>query len=93
MCIAGGLGTITGPLLGAAVLESLQQYLTLTFSSSTLYLVLYGVVFVLVILLLPEGIYPAIRDRVNPGGQRAGPHPIAQALRSARFRIPSAGGR
>ncbi len=93
MCIAGGLGTIAGPLIGAAVLESLQQYLTLTFSSSTLYLVLYGVVFVLVILLLPQGIYPAIRDRLSSGEQRAGPHPIVQTLRGARFRIPTAGGR
>jgi branched-chain amino acid transport system permease protein len=91
MCIAGGLGTIAGPLIGAAVLESLQQYLTLTFSSSTLYLVLYGAVFVLVILLLPQGIYPAVRDRLSSGGQRTAPHPVVAALRSSRFRIPAGG--
>jgi branched-chain amino acid transport system permease protein len=93
MCIAGGLGTIAGPLIGAAVLESLQQYLTLQFSSSTLYLVLYGVVFVVVILLLPQGIYPALRDRLGSGRQRTDPHPIVQTLRSARLRTPTAGGR
>ena len=32
MAFLGGLGTIVGPLLGALVLESLQQYLTQTFS-------------------------------------------------------------
>jgi hypothetical protein len=50
-------------------------------------------VFVLVILLLPQGIYPAIRDRVRSGEQSAGLHPIVAALRGARFRIPTAGGR
>ncbi|MGH2928607.1 MAG: branched-chain amino acid ABC transporter permease, partial [Solirubrobacteraceae bacterium] len=34
MAFLGGLGTIVGPLMGALVLESLQQYLTQTFSSN-----------------------------------------------------------
>ena len=34
MAFLGGIGTIVGPLLGALVLESLQQYLTQTFSGS-----------------------------------------------------------
>ena len=34
MAFLGGLGTIVGPAAGRAVLESLQQYLTQTFSSS-----------------------------------------------------------
>jgi branched-chain amino acid transport system permease protein len=93
MCIAGGLGTIAGPLLGALVLESLQQYLTLQFSSTTLYLVLYGVVFVLVILFLPQGIYPLIEQRLHPRRLRGGLHPVIAALRSARERIPAAGGK
>jgi len=93
MCIAGGLGTIAGPLLGALVLESLQQYLTLTFSSTTLYLVLYGVVFVLVILFLPQGIYPLIEQRLHPRRLRGGLHPAIAALRSTRQRIPTAGGK
>ncbi|MGH3265384.1 MAG: branched-chain amino acid ABC transporter permease, partial [Trebonia sp.] len=37
MAFLGGLGTIVGPLMGALVLESLQQYLTQTFSSSATY--------------------------------------------------------
>lgn len=63
MCIAGGLGTIVGPLVGAAVLESLQQYITLQFSTSDLYLIVYGVVFVAVVLFLPQGIVPALQRR------------------------------
>lgn len=63
MCIAGGLGTLAGPLIGAAVLESLQQYITLQFSSSDLYLIIYGVLFVAVVLFLPQGIVPTLARR------------------------------
>lgn len=60
MSFLGGLGTIAGPLLGALVLESLQQYLTQTFSSSATYLIAYGVLFLVVILVLPRGVVPGI---------------------------------
>ena len=36
MAFLGGLGTIAGPLLGALVLESLQQYFTQQFSDNGL---------------------------------------------------------
>jgi branched-chain amino acid transport system permease protein len=62
MAFLGGLGTIVGPLLGAAVLESLQQYLTQTFSSSATYLIAYGVLFLAVILILPRGVVPGIAE-------------------------------
>ena len=62
MAFLGGLGTITGPLLGALVLESLQQYLTQTFSSNGTYLIAYGVLFLVVILLLPRGVVPGITE-------------------------------
>jgi branched-chain amino acid transport system permease protein len=60
MAFLGGLGTIAGPLLGALVLESLQQYLTQTFSSSATYLIAYGVLFLAVILVLPQGVVPGV---------------------------------
>ena len=60
MAFFGGLGTFVGPLLGALVLESLQQYLTQTFSSNATYLIAYGVLFLAVILLLPRGIVPSV---------------------------------
>lgn len=60
MAFLGGLGTLAGPLIGALVLESLQQYFTLTFSNSSLYLIVYGVLFLVVILLLPRGIVPSL---------------------------------
>jgi branched-chain amino acid transport system permease protein len=76
MAFLGGLGTIAGPLLGAFVLESLQQYLTQTFSSSATYLIAYGVLFLVVILVLPRGVVPGIaealaRRRVKVAGRAA----------------------
>ncbi len=58
MAFAGGLGTIFGPILGALILEPLQQYFTL--QSSTYYLILYGGLLLLVVLLLPRGIVPTV---------------------------------
>ena len=78
MAFLGGLGTIAGPLLGAAVLESLQQYLTQTFSSSATYLIAYGVLFLAVILVLPRGVVPGVaelleRRRARTAGRDAVP--------------------
>jgi branched-chain amino acid transport system permease protein len=74
MAFLGGIGTLLGPPLGALVLESLQQYLTQSFSGSGTYLIAYGVLFLAVILLLPRGVIPS----------------IAQLLRSRRARVARA---
>ena len=60
MGFLGGIGTLTGPLLGALVLESMQQYFTQTFSGTGTYLIVYGILFLAVILLLPRGVVPTI---------------------------------
>ncbi len=71
MAFMGGLGTIVGPLFGALVLESLQQYLTQTFSSSATYLIAYGVLFLVVILILPRGVVPGITAWLEKRRRRA----------------------
>jgi branched-chain amino acid transport system permease protein len=65
MAFFGGLGTISGPLLGALILEPLQQYLTLEFSVGSIYLIIYGALFLLVILTMPRGIIPTIGDALS----------------------------
>lgn len=65
MAFLGGLGTISGPLLGALIIIPAQQYLAVEYGISGLYLVFYGAIFLLVILLLPEGIIPAVSRRVS----------------------------
>lgn len=65
MVFFGGVGTIVGPLLGALILESLEQYLTLSYSISSLYLVIYGVLFLLVLLFMPRGIVPGAQKFIR----------------------------
>jgi branched-chain amino acid transport system permease protein len=72
MAILGGVGTLIGPLLGALVLESLQQYFTQSFSGTGTYLIAYGVLFLAVILLLPRGVVPTIMQWIASRRARAG---------------------
>jgi branched-chain amino acid transport system permease protein len=62
MAIFGGLGTLVGPLLGALILESMQQYFTITFSNGSLYLIIFGGLFLLIVLFMPQGIVVYLRD-------------------------------
>lgn len=61
MGFLGGMGTIVGPIIGALLLEPLHQYLAANYPS--MYLILYGALFLVVLLLLPRGIVPTLQDR------------------------------
>ncbi len=52
----GGTGTLLGPLLGAALLGPVQQYLTQQYGAIGLDKILFGALLLAVILLLPEGV-------------------------------------
>lgn len=55
--IIGGPGTILGPLLGSVVLTPLSEITRLAFQSySGVYLMIYGMILVMVIMFLPDGI-------------------------------------
>lgn len=60
MGFLGGMGTIAGPILGAIILEPIHQYLASTYPSW--YLVIYGTLFIVVLLVLPRGILPTLQD-------------------------------
>jgi branched-chain amino acid transport system permease protein len=62
MTFLGGRGTLWGPTIGALVLVPAQQYMITKLGASQLYLVGYSAVFVAVLLLLPKGILPSLRD-------------------------------
>jgi branched-chain amino acid transport system permease protein len=62
MVFLGGLGTLTGPVLGALILEPAQLWLAYNYGASRLYLVLYAAVFLVVILVMPRGIIPSVSD-------------------------------
>ncbi len=63
MGFLGGLGTLAGPVLGAVILEPAQQYFTLQSGPSSYYLIVYGGLFLIVIIFMPRGIIPTVRDR------------------------------
>jgi branched-chain amino acid transport system permease protein len=60
LVFVGGIGTLSGPVLGALLLIPLQQYFYLQFGSANLFLIAYGVLFVLILRLLPAGIAPSV---------------------------------
>jgi branched-chain amino acid transport system permease protein len=64
MVFLGGLGTLAGPILGALILIPAQQYVASDRTLTSWYLILYGALFLVVILLLPEGILPTVRKRL-----------------------------
>ncbi|HKV58655.1 MAG TPA: branched-chain amino acid ABC transporter permease, partial [Ktedonobacteraceae bacterium] len=64
MVFLGGSGTVWGPIIGAIIVVVLQQYLTLQFGTSDWDLILYGVMFLAIILALPEGILPSLARRM-----------------------------
>jgi branched-chain amino acid transport system permease protein len=63
MVFMGGIGTLSGPLLGALVIESAKLYFGANFDqlNGGLYLIVYGALFLVVILLLPQGVIPSLR--------------------------------
>ncbi len=79
MVFLGGLGTLTGPVLGALILEPAQLWLAYNYGASKLYLVLYSALFLGVILLLPRGIVPSARELFRRFMARVGPSAPASA--------------
>ncbi len=89
MTFLGGIGTLAGPVLGALILEPTQQWFTIVFSQNGYYLIVYGVLFLVIILLLPQGILPTLQAlwlknrsarqnrkiRSTPGQPPADPYP------------------
>ena len=76
MAFLGGRGTIWGPTLGALILVPAQQYLAFSQGASELYLVAYSAIFLVVMLLLPRGILPSLRDMVAARRSPNGAHTV-----------------
>jgi len=67
MAFFGGLGTVAGPVLGALVLEPTQLYLNLQESNGYESEILFGALFLVVILFLPRGVLPTGAEYVSRG--------------------------
>jgi branched-chain amino acid transport system permease protein len=85
MVIAGGVATLAGPLVGAVIVVVFKMVVS---AYVTRWVMLLGVVFVLIVIFLPEGVVPGlirlIRRFVRQGDQNdssARDNRIVQALR------------
>ena len=80
--LVGGVGTMWGPVIGAAILVPLSETLQARLGNVVpgIQGVVYGVAIILVILLAPEGVFWRIRDglaaRKRPGAREPAPAPM-----------------
>jgi len=92
MAFLGGLGTVAGPVLGALIIEPGQLYLTIRFTNGYYGEILLGVIFLLVVLLVPRGIIPTGGEwirRLTTRGRSALPPavPAAEAAQETRDEV------
>ena len=68
MTFIGGVGTLHGPVLGAVVYVTLKEYLAIRWVD--FHLIIFGLLFIAIVLLLPGGLVQAVeRARRIFGGQ------------------------
>jgi branched-chain amino acid transport system permease protein len=70
MPIFGGLYTIAGPIIGTILIKVIEEYLRVTFSYG--HQIAYGLILVVVVLFMPEGLLGLWKRRILPlwGGVR-----------------------
>lgn len=61
MSIIGGLGTLVGPALGATIIQLMGYWLERWFGAS--WTLIYGIIFMLIVIFLPYGIIGTFRAR------------------------------
>lgn len=65
MVVAGGKGTLAGPIVGAVLFTALPEVLR-EVTSWHWQMLLYGIILILTLFFLPRGIVPTLRDRLRP---------------------------
>ena len=83
MVISGGKGTLTGPIVGGLIFGLLPETLRAFSIPPEIQWVLYGVLMILVVYFLPEGIVPALRSWWQGRGEQQAQPPAAAAKSEA----------
>jgi branched-chain amino acid transport system permease protein len=65
MAFLGGLGTVSGPVLGALLVEPAYLYFQQRVAAGYFFWMLYGALFLVVILVLPRGIIPTAAEQIG----------------------------
>ena len=68
--VLGGRGTLWGPVLGAAIIEPLNEFANQQFGGGNSRLLIFGGLLALTILLLPKGIIPSVRELLERSAKR-----------------------
>jgi branched-chain amino acid transport system permease protein len=81
MTVLGGAGTILGPILGAIIIEYLDQYTSIAFT--TIHGPLLGALIVLVTIFLPQGLVRLVQELVRApvGVKQSYPMRVRQGVR------------
>jgi branched-chain amino acid transport system permease protein len=85
MVISGGKGTLAGPVVGGLIFGLLPELLRAMEIKPEVQWMIYGVLMVLVVYFLPEGIVPAVRawwqSRSGPAARSPGDDLAAESVR------------
>jgi ABC-type branched-subunit amino acid transport system permease subunit len=63
--VMGGIGTLVGPIVGAAFFQLAREVLSSVFGEQFPYLIPLGVIFILIIIFLPQGLLGFARHWLN----------------------------
>ena len=63
--LLGGRGTLLGPVLGAFIIEPLNEWTNNNLGGGNSRLLIFGGLMALVVMFLPRGIIPTLRDRLE----------------------------
>jgi branched-chain amino acid transport system permease protein len=90
VAMLGGAGTLLGPLLGSVILESSAEIFKTVFKEA--HLLIYGVLIVIVVLFMPEGIVGTVTSKLGrfkkaPPAPFAAPAPVAAEEESSRAAV------
>ncbi|KMO72221.1 branched-chain amino acid ABC transporter ATP-binding protein/permease [Mycolicibacterium chubuense] len=98
--ILGGRGTLWGPVLGAFIIQPVNNYANQAFGGGNARLVLFGGLLVLLVILLPKGILPTLaafiekaRTQGTVGLSGARLNPLDRPLVRSEIRKPQPTGR
>ena len=61
--ILGGKGTVSGPIIGAAIMLAINEFVVSKLGATELNIVVTGLILIFVLLFFPDGIVGSLRNK------------------------------